>query len=240
MKKSPIIVLHGWGLSKEKFSGLRQELSKRGFSVFIPDLPGFGATPSPGKPLVLSDYVDFVYRYIRQHAINRPVIIGHSFGGRIALKFQSAHPDAVRALVLTGTPGYTPVWRKRLVFFTVIAKIGKCMLSILPVPVIRNQIRAWYYYLVGARDYYRASGVMRETFKHIVREDLTGYMKSVSVPCLLVWGAQDRITPVWIAERMSEVIPRAKSVTIPGADHGVSYKEPKRFAESIQSFLLIV
>jgi pimeloyl-ACP methyl ester carboxylesterase len=240
MKNKSIIVLHGWGLSKDKFSGLKEELIKHGYSVFIPDLPGFGATTPPDKPLVLSDYVDFVYRYIRQHSLARPVIIGHSFGGRIALKLQSVYPEAVRALILTGTPGYTPVWRKRLVFFTVIAKIGKTLLSILPVTVIRNQIRAWYYYLVGARDYYRASGVMRETFKHIVREDLAGYMKSTQVPCLLVWGAQDRITPVWIAERMREVIPKAKLICIQDSDHGVAYKDPDRFVTCIQSFLLNV
>jgi pimeloyl-ACP methyl ester carboxylesterase len=78
---------------------------------------------------------------------------------------------------------------------------------------------------------------MRETFKHIVQEDLVSSMKAVVVPCALVWGSEDRITPVWIAHRMKEEIAHSHLIIIPDADHGVSFKQPQRFLHAIKSFL---
>jgi pimeloyl-ACP methyl ester carboxylesterase len=225
--KHPIVILHGWGLSAKVFEPLARALRTHGYQVYIPDFPGFGNTGIPAKPLFLKDYVEFLSGYMEKKNIRRPIIIGHSFGGRVALKYQFLHPTNVTALILTGTPGFTPVAKK---VFIVIAKIGKLFFNI---PVIRN----WYYYAVGARDYYRARGVMKDTFKNIVREDLVPYMRSVRVPTLLVWGEHDIITPIWITEKMRDTIKKAKLIIIPNSDHGVLYKNPKEFVATIYDFL---
>jgi pimeloyl-ACP methyl ester carboxylesterase len=81
---------------------------------------------------------------------------------------------------------------------------------------------------------------MRQTFKNVVAEGLESYMKNVSVPVLLAWGAEDRITPIWIARRMKEVIKGATLSIIPDTDHGVSYKHPDLFVSAIQPFLTTV
>jgi pimeloyl-ACP methyl ester carboxylesterase len=103
--------------------------------------------------------------------------------------------------------------------------------------LLREAIRKWYYYAVGAREFTKAQGVMRDVFKHVVAEDLAGYMNAIHVPCLLVWGEDDRITPLWIAKRMNECIQGSTLITIPSADHGVSYKEPALFMKAIAPFL---
>jgi pimeloyl-ACP methyl ester carboxylesterase len=111
-----------------------------------------------------------------------------------------------------------------------IAKIGKIFFR-------SEKLRAWYYYVVGARDYYRASGVMRETFKTVVREELVTSMKKVHVPTLLVWGADDIIVPVPIAKKMKETILGSELIILPNSGHGVSYKFPKLFYEAIAPWL---
>lgn len=237
MKRFPLVILHGWGLSSERFTPLIDELKGEGYWVWAPDLPGFGKTEIPTSPLTLSDYSDFLKAYIEAHNINDPVLIGHSFGGRVALKFNERYPKRIRALILTGVPGFTPIPKRKLAFFIAIAKLGRLLFSIPPLLLFQDQVRRWYYYVVGAKEFFRAEGAMRETFKRIVREDLVASMEAVSIPTLLIWGELDIIVPPSIAERMHRVIEGSELVIIPDSDHGVSFKEPKRFVHHLQKFL---
>ena len=237
MKKKSIIILHGWGLSGEKFNPLVKVLSRAGYDVFAPDLPGFGSSQVPDRIYELSDYAEFVRAYIKKHSISQPIILGHSFGGRIALKLSHVYPSIASALILTGTPGYTPVPGTRLKLFILGAKFGKLITSLWPISLVKDWIRSRYYYAVGARDYYRANSTMREIFKRIVTESLVAPMKCVSVPCLLVWGEQDTITPLWIARKMSEVIPNATLEIIEGAAHNVPYVHPDKFSTRVLAFI---
>jgi pimeloyl-ACP methyl ester carboxylesterase len=235
--KLTIIILHGWGLSGEKFSGLKTELEKNGYAVFAPDLPGFGHAAVPDHVYTLSDYAQFLDEFLKKNHVQKPVLLGHSFGGRVSLKYQMDYPDHVRALILTGTPGFTPVPRKKILISMAIAKAGKLIFSVWPLSVLRETVTRQYYYLVGARDYYRANGVMRDIFKRIVQEDLKATLPAVHVPCLLLWGADDIITPLWIARKMKESIAGAVLTVIPESDHGVSYKMPEKVIPFIRSFL---
>jgi len=237
MKTFTFVVLHGWGLSSEKFGPLARSLRSRGYQVFVPDLPGFGASKPPQKPFVLSDYVVFLHAFLKERGIHHPIFIGHSFGGRVALKYQFAYPSDVKAIILTGTPGFTPVAKKKIVVAVTLAKIGKKLFSLPPLTRMQETIRSWYYYVVGARDYYRASPMMRETFKNIVQEDLVPYMSAVQVPTALIWGEDDIITPTLIAQRMHEKILGSVKIFIPHGDHGVSYKQPEKFVMAVESFL---
>jgi pimeloyl-ACP methyl ester carboxylesterase len=112
--KSTIVILHGWGLSKKKFDPLVEQLTNNGYDAKALDFPGFGESKSPVKPFTLSDYAEYLYSYLKKEDIKYPIFIGHSFGGRVALRFSTLYPKSVRALILTGTPGYTPVSRKKL------------------------------------------------------------------------------------------------------------------------------
>lgn len=231
------MLLHGWGLSGTTFEPLAVELTKRGYRVFTPDFPGFGLSAIPSKPLHLSDYATFLHEYLVKNNIQDSVMIGHSFGGRVALKYQLSYPKSVRALILSGTPGFTPINRKKLLLFILFAKIGKAFFSLPPFHLIQDAVRRWYYYLVGARDFYRAEGMMRETFKQIVKEDLVTSMEAVDIPTLLLWGEYDIIVPVTIAERMHQVMAGSEFVVIPEADHGVPFKQPDVFASYVERFM---
>lgn len=237
MNRSPVVILHGWGLSGKTFLSLAGILKKQGHRVYAPDLPGFGETKMPERPLLLMDYARFLDEYIRKNHIEHPILIGHSFGGRVSLKFNELYPKCVRALILSGTPGFTPIPKKKLLLFIFLAKIGKLLFSIPPLSLMQDAVRRWYYYVVGAKEFFRAEGTMRETFKQIVKEDFVSAMEAVDVPTILLWGEYDIIVPVAIAERMHRMIAGSELIVIPEADHGVPFKQPEIFASYIRRFL---
>lgn len=235
--KPTVVILHGWNLSGERFTPLAQSLRKFGYKVFTPDLPGFGEEKAPLQPWHVVEYARFLDTYLRTNRISKPVLIGHSFGGRVALTYAYSFPRNVSSLILSGTPGFTPVPKKRLVFFIVLAKIGGFLFSVPPLSLFEDWVRRWYYYAVGAREYFRAEGSMRQTFKNIVQDDLVVAMEALAIPCLLLWGEYDIIVPPAIAQRMKDVIPQATLKIIPEADHGAPFKQPDVFASYVDNFL---
>ncbi len=238
MKKSAdIIILHGWNLSGSRFSPLSGVLRKMGHRVFTPDMPGFGSEPPPSRPWHVVDYAEFLKSYMEKNKIRTPILIGHSFGGRVALKFSQVYPQEVQSIILTGTPGFSPIPSKKLLFFLIISKIGGVLFALPVINLLADRARRFLYYIAGAKEFLRAEGVMRQTFKYIVRDDLVTAMKAVRVPCLLVWGEFDVIVPLSIARRMEETIPKAILKVIPEEDHGVSFNNPNLFTSYIVDFL---
>lgn len=236
MKHQDVVILHGWNLSGDRFEPLALVLRKMGYRVFTPDFPGFGSEPAPKKPWHVVDYAEFLMEYLHKYRIHMPLIIGHSFGGRVALKLIQLYPKVARALVLTGTPGFSPVPTKKLLFFIAISKIGGMLFALPVLNVFADRARRFVYYIAGAREFLHAKGSMRQTFKYIVQDELTTAMSKVTIPCLLVWGEFDAIVPLPIAERMQEAIPNAQLKVIPESDHAVPFKEPELFTSYIADF----
>lgn len=237
MNATTIVLLAGWGLSNERYSATMHALEACGYTVYAPEFPGFGKAGPPSRPWGLSDYAVFLKEFIDTRGIANPVFVGHSFGGRVALRYNELYPDTLRALILTGTPGFTPVARARVSFFVAVAKVGKLIFRLPILSPLEERVRSWYYDVVGAREYNRAQGMMKQIFKHIVREPLVPAMKAVAVPTLLVWGSADAIVPVRVAERMNRVISTSQLSIEEGADHGLPYKQPERFAALVHEFL---
>jgi pimeloyl-ACP methyl ester carboxylesterase len=237
--KRTIIILHGWNLSGARFAPLAAEFKKMGHNVFAPDLPGFGKEPPPDQPWHVVDYAEFLKKYIKKHKIKDVILVGHSFGGRVALKFAELYPNDIHAMVLTGTPGFSPIPSKKLVFFLIISKIGGMIFALPVLNILADRARKFLYYVAGAREFLRAEGPMRQTFKYIVKDDLVGSMTSVRIPCLLVWGELDTIVPLSIARRMSETISGAELKIIPQEGHAVPFKQPGLFTSYIKDFLKI-
>lgn len=237
MAKNPIVILHGWNLSASRFEPLIHELELRKFKVYCPDLPGFGSSKIPDKPLFLSDYASFLDRYLQSRKLKDSVIIGHSFGGRVGIKLVTQKPDVISCLILTGTPGINPVPRSKILFFIILAKFGKVIFSIPILSFLKNQARKFLYKFARASDFYNTDSRLAETFKNIVKEDLSSYLKDIKVPTLLLWGSQDSIVPITVANEMSKLIPRAQPVVISGARHGVPWTHPKLFVDEVENFL---
>ena len=234
MKKCQILLLHGWGKyssALDYYHKTVSEFQKNGYTVFVPDMPGFGNEKIPDHPFTLQNYAFFLQTYIQKKKLQDFVIIGHSFGGRVAIKYINRYTEGVRALILCGTPGFTPVSKLKLIISLFLAKIGGFIFSLPIISSQKEKIRGGFYYLVGARDYYRAEGSMRQTFKNIVREELKDIMKKIHIPTLLLWGEDDIIVPVKIAQKMKETIRQSRLTIIPHGKHSVIIDNPKTFVK---------
>lgn len=231
MTKASIIILHGWKLNSEKYQKLKRILSDKGYTVFVPDLPGFGKNTDIDKIYSLDDYADFVTSFIKKNDINSPILLGHSFGGRISLIIGAKNPSLIKNLVLTGVPGYLPASKLKVNFFYYLAKIGNVIFHIFPFSLFGNLARKFLYKLAGTFDYYHTSGYVRETFKRVIRTNLESYMKEIKIPSFLIWGENDKITPVWMAEKMTNIINNSKLIVVPHQGHSFIYKDPDKFAK---------
>ncbi|MBI2430688.1 MAG: alpha/beta hydrolase [Candidatus Levybacteria bacterium] len=231
MKKNPVIILHGWGLHGGAYHQLIKLLTGKGHRVYAPDLPGFGSEPLVNKIMTLDDYVNFLHFFIKKHKITSPVIIGHSFGGRVAIKYCWQIPQEVSKLIITGVPVIRRDTIKMKLAY-IMAVVGGLVLKTFPLKV-QQAMRKLLYRLIGEWDYYRA-GPLKQVFKNIISEQLIEYVKNLQVPVILVWGREDRITPCSDVEKIKRLIPGARSVIIPNTGHKLPYLNPGKFFEAIQ------
>lgn len=232
--KLPIIILHGWGLHGGVYGELKKLLEKEGFKAFIPDLPGFGKEPLRSQTMMLDDYVGFVDEFLNANKIVKPIIIGHSFGGRVALKYAFKYPEKVTKLVLTGAPVIrSRVFKRKISYMVSIA--GGQLFRFLP-KTTKGFLRKLLYFSIGEWDYYKA-GPLKQVFKNIISEDLVFYAKNVKVPVLLVWGENDRVVPVSDMKKIVKIIPHATFSVVKDAGHKLPYEKPVEFFKAIKPFL---
>lgn len=232
--KNNIIILHGWGLNGSKYSQLSKILEEKGYKVYSPDLPGFGHEPLKSKSMTLSDYVDFLDNFIKSNDIKKPILIAHSFGGRVAVKYCWKYPDNVSKLVLTGVPVVRErSFKKKIAFLG--AMVGGRVLTLFPAN-LKNKFRKVLYFAIREWDYYK-SGNLKDVFKNIIGEDLVSYAKEIKIPTILVWGKEDKITPVSLIPKIKKICPDFKSAVIENYGHKLPYENPPLFFNSIESFL---
>lgn len=234
--KTPIIILHGWGLRGDTYREVTKLLKEKELTVYPLDLPGFGSEPLGKKKLNLNDYVLFVHDFITKKKLKNIILFGHSFGGRVSIKFATVYPKIVYALILTGVPGIKQKLSlpRRIVQYAVVS-VG----DLFRIPAlfrIKQVLRRGLYFMIGEWDYYNA-GDLRETFKNVIGEDLKSLLSSISIPTLLVWGENDTVILLSVGKEMKDIIPHSKLIVIKERGHKLPYESPKEFFEAIYPFL---
>lgn len=234
-KRYPVVILHGWMLTSDKYAHLKRELENKDYKVYVPNMPGNGKQPAPKKPWTLDDYVQFIKQFCLNNNIKECQIIGHSFGGRVGIKLAAGKPRLVKKLILTGVPGFrVEGWLRRKIFH-LIAKVGKAIttLPFWPTNVV-HYVRRALYRLARVSDYSKTTGVMRETFKNIVNENLAEPMRKISCPTVLAWGEEDSIVPIFVAKKMRKEIASSKLIVIPDAGHDLPIQDSEVFSKIIK------
>jgi len=237
MKRYPVVILPGWMLGASRFEPLKKELANRGYRTHVVDFPGFVEGEEIIRPWTLTDYTRFLEGFLRQHKLTQTIFICHSFGGRVALKLLSEQPKFAHALILSGTPGFRSTHSTKLFTIATISKIGRAIMSLPPLSIFQDVARKLFNILVGARDISALKGFMRQTFINIVEEDLEGYMRTLTVPTLLLWGAKDSLVALSIARRMHETISNSRLTIVPETFHNLIYHQPKEFTQHAENFL---
>jgi pimeloyl-ACP methyl ester carboxylesterase len=205
-----VLALPGWMRSRADF---REVLD--GYDALAVDLPGFGgASPEPAFATGAAGYANAVAPALDACA-ERVVVLGHSFGGRVAVNLAVARPDRVGALVLTGVPRLVPPDRvpsPSTSFRFVRWLHGHGIVSDSRMEALRRRR--------GSDDYRNATGVMRDVLVIAVNEDYEDLLPAVECPVELVWGEEDTAAPVSIAERARSLFGGEATLTIvAGAGH---------------------
>jgi len=227
-----ILILHGWGSQAEKWSEIKEFLESGGYRVYVPDLPGFGESPLPSKPWSVDDYAEWVRSFCEKKNLSQFFLLGHSFGGSIAIKFSLRYYEKVKKLILVDSAGIRRKSRKKEISRKIANFLSR--FSFLP---FYSLIRKIFYRTIFRSDYLLTKGVMRDTYLRVIKEDLSGVLSSLTVPTLLIWGEKDKITPLKDAYLMKEKIPGAKLEVLANVKHSPRKENPQALVEKILKFL---
>lgn len=208
---TPVLAMHGWARTHRDWQPSLGDLPT--LSV---DLPGFGDSPAPSEPQGSAWYASQVAPLLEQYG--PAVVVGHSFGGRVAVHLASSHPKLVKGLVLTGAPlvrTAPPVKPKRVV------QIAKALNArgILPESVMEN-LRNKH----GSPDYRAATGVMRSILVRVLQENYDAQLRAIQCPTHLVWGENDTAATTKTAQAIAARIPTATLNVVSGEAHLISGK----------------
>ena len=202
-----IVLLHGWGQNIEMMDPIGKRLQKD-FYITIIDLPGFGKSSVPTYRYTVYDYFEIVDELLRKLKIKNPIMIGHSFGGRISIIY--AAKRGVEKLVLLASPFKRSV--KKNTFKIKLIKFLK------KVPVVK-ELESYMKTKIGSRDYRNATPIMRLILVNTVNEDLTEYLKQIESPTLLIWGDLDTEAPLEDAKYAETIMKDAGLIIYQGATH---------------------
>jgi pimeloyl-ACP methyl ester carboxylesterase len=216
-----VLALHGWGRRGNDFAA-----SLDGLPAIAPDLPGFGASPAPDEAIGADAYADIIAGIL--DLFDRPpVLVGHSFGGRVAVCLAAKHPGRVGPMVLTGAPlvrirpGGRPPFGYRLVRW--LNQVGLVTDERLEREK-RNR---------GSSDYRAATGVMRDILVKVVNESYEEQLARVKSPVHLLWGAEDRDVPVEVAETAHDLLEDSTLEIVPGVGHLLPTQAPDTLRQAI-------
>jgi pimeloyl-ACP methyl ester carboxylesterase len=229
----PVLLLHGWGGSIESMGVVFADLATQ-YTVYAIDFPGHGESGLPPTAWGVLDYAESVLHLMDALDLQRPHILAHSHGGRVTLQLASAYPDRVGKLILVNSAGVRPP--RPLTYYgrVWLAKLGKILARY--GGRWGNTVRDRIYKTVASSDYAHA-GPLRDTFVRLVREDLTLLLPTVKAPTLLIWGADDKDTPVSCARVMERLIPRAQLVILQNAGHFSYLDQYGKFRLIVSRFL---
>ncbi len=231
---APAILMHGWGCNHSTLASVAAVVS-RTHTVYNVDFPGFGDTPEPDEVWGVEHYTRLIERFAQSLGLKKPVLLGHSFGGRVGILFASRND--VDKLILVDAAGVKPK-RKMSYYYKVYSyKLMKRLTRMVYGREKAEAIIAARRARSGSDDYNNASPRMKAILSKVVNEDLRGVMPGIKAPTLLVWGENDTATPMRDARIMERLIPEAGLVSFPGCGHYSFLDNPRQFAAVIQSFL---
>jgi pimeloyl-ACP methyl ester carboxylesterase len=233
-KGKTVLLVHGWG---DNGAGLQpvQSALARHCKVYAIDLPGFGGTEPPKTVWGLSEYADFLANFLNK--VDEKTVfalVGHSNGGAIAIKGLASGTLSASKLVLLASAGVRGENKGRLKLIKYVTKAGKALTAPLPRSVKRS-LRKQVYGAVGS-DMLVAEH-LEDTFKRVVAEDVRVEAAKLTQPTLLIYGEQDKATPVWYGEALHEAIDGSTLEILPGAGHFVHRDRADDVNKVVSEFL---
>lgn len=224
MKKN-IYILHGWSYSLNKWRQFIDELKQRGFKPILLQVPGL--TRQSHRVWTVSSYVEWLKKEIKNE--EKIILVGHSNGGRISLAFSLQYPERVWHLILIDSAGIyhnNMLLQVKRLLFKNLAKVGKRFTS-------SQRLKNLLYKLARTEDYKNATPQMQQTLIHLLESDRDLTIGQITLPTTLIWGKNDKVTPLSDGRLMNNLIKNSKFFIIDGARHSPQFTNPQEVAQII-------
>ena len=202
-----IVLLHGWGQNIDMMQPVG-DLLKKDYHIILVDLPGFGNSEEPKAVYSVYDYVDTIKQLLDKLNISEPIMIGHSFGGKISLLYASLHKT--KKLVVFGSPYDNSV--KKMSMKTKVLKMVK------HIPLIKKFEHVAKRHM-GSVDYRSSTHIMRQVLTDTVNRSIVSELSKINCPTLIIWGSEDKAVPISEAYRLEKLIKNAAVIEYPYASH---------------------
>jgi pimeloyl-ACP methyl ester carboxylesterase len=238
VKGQPVVLLHGLGGRSEDWGNLAPYLQKAGYRVYTPDLLGFGQSEEPhNASYSITDEADVTLGFLDSVGLQQVDLGGWSMGGWIAQKLAVDHPERVRRLVLMDSAGLKmpPGWDTRLFTPTTPAELEQLHALLMPNPPAVPKF--------VAKDILRLNAnygwvIKRALASMLTADDVTDDdLPSLKMPVLILWGGQDRITPLSEGLAMHALIPQSMLRVASACGHVAPQACTDQFGPEITSFL---
>lgn len=218
-----VLALHGWARDRQDFS-----MTLAGLDAVAVDLPGFGLSPPPAAVWGTIEYAQCLLPVL-QECSSPPIVIGHSFGGRVAVRLASLFPDSIRGLVLTGVPLLRANNSRSAPPLAIRVARNLNQKGLLPISTVE-----WLRNKRGSADYRATEGLMRKIFVRVVNENYEQDLPNIRCPVQMVWGSVDAETPPEIAHRAAAMIARVEVTILPNIGHLLPLSAPTQLCAAVR------
>lgn len=227
-----IFILHGWSQEKNnrlKWEPFINQLKQNKINSEFLQIPGLDSKIN--RPWLLQDYMNWLKTKLPKN--QKIILLGHSFGGQISTLYTSQNPNKVKKLILLDSSGIINKSLdrkiKQLIFYP-LAKIGKIFFK-------DQKYRKLLYKIAREHDYEKADFNLRKTFINVKKTEIINNAKSITCPTLIIWGLNDKITPIYFAHLFNQSIKNSKLYFIKEARHSPQFTHSQKVASLICDFL---
>lgn len=226
--KGPVVVLmHGWGMNKKCFEKL-VPLINNNQKVLSLDFFGFGKSSEPIDYFDTYEYAYYVFVLLKKLKINDVVLVGHSFGGRIAIILSSIFKINVSSLILASSAGINK--------FNIIKQIKLLRYKFFKFLVKHEVINKKYLERFGSSDYKKANFTLKKVFVKVVNQDLRFLLDKIDATCALIWDKKDRETPYSICRVLNKKIKNSQILKFSSGGHFAFLYNINKFANVINMY----
>lgn len=217
--RSVYVFLHGWGMNKKSFDNIKNKIVDN--SVLTVDLYGFGESDKPKDYFDVYEYAYQIFLLLKNLNINSVILVGHSFGGRLAIILSGVFCIDIDRCYLCASAGVkcvTYIEKIKIIKFKIYKKL--VYLNLINKNVLKN---------FGSTDYKNADGVMKSVFVKVVNQDLLYLAKFISCKTIIVWDKKDKETPYSICKKLHSEIKKSEVVLFNNGGHFAIYVNFNKF-----------
>ncbi len=238
-KVRPLLcIVPGWGGTRETWRDFIAS-AEECFDVQCIELPCFGGVPCPSTPWGVDQYAEYVFHQLMPIKKENPrakiILLGHSFGGQVSTRVAVLHPDSFDELVLIAPAIVRPKRKIKRAVFGFFAKIGKSVLHTDTKNTTISEMKRKMYSAIFSPDYADTTGIERDIFRKVIREDLREYLPQIKKQALIFWGKHDSYTPLRHGKEIKSIMnTNAELIVFPEGRHGLHHSHSEDIIKTLQ------